>query len=551
MQSETATTAFEPKKHRQIEDSIVHGMNSFWVAADAEFDAGRKLLRKTLGETKRSPFLWAVGEPESESQFLVRMDALHRRFWKAESDKEQNGTGFVTCALESQLARLALTAYGFDLEMEFESQIDDCELASRPLDSQLSFVEYPLWRIASERSEIEPVRLIIQRMERLIRDCLDGDGWPEARLAKSIGLLTASWSRCCELLKFLGRQIDPDVYFLLCELNQQLFRMKRENGSLLFAEATGGLNCNSFKKCLRRNFSDSFLDKLRKGKKALRSTRQPAASSVSEWGQIGVLQAGWKPRSSKIGIAFGQQVVHLDVCHGDSLVQGECLPQLTINDRRSNVKSEIGVSAYLKFDYGELLELEIEYEGAIVQRQILFLAAHKLLFVNDVVSTIEPAKLRYVAEYPLGDNVEIVRESETNEFYLKREDSLNLVLPLALPEWKTQIDNAKVSFNENSFEISKSKSGNGFAMPIVIDLDCKRSLRPRTWRRLTVAEGMQVVDEDAAAAFRVQIGNDQWLFYRSVSQTGNRTFLGQNYADEFFVGKIDRNGEVKSLLEIE
>jgi hypothetical protein len=41
--------------------------------------------------------------------------------------------------------------------------------------------------------------------------------------------------------------------------------------------------------------------------------------------------------------------------------------------------------------------------------------------------------------------------------------------------------------------------------------------RPLTWRRITVAENLALVPREVAAAYRVQVGREQWLFYRSLA----------------------------------
>ena len=104
---------------------------------------------------------------------------------------------------------------------------------------------------------------------------------------------------------------------------------------------------------------------------------------------------------------------------------------------------------------------------------------------------------------------------------------------------------------KGQFQIEQSAFGCGMSVAFALDLDPKRSLKPRTWRRLTVAEKMRTVGSDEAVAYRLQIGKEQWLIYRTLAEKGNRTFLGQNYADDFFLGKIDIEGNVEAILEIE
>jgi hypothetical protein len=72
-----------------------------------------------------------------------------------------------------------------------------------------------------------------------------------------------------------------------------------------------------------------------------------------------------------------------------------------------------------------------------------------------------------------------------------------------------------------------------------------------TWRRLTVAESLNVVPADMAVGYRIQVGKSQWLIYRSLSPSRNRTVLGQNFSSEFVVARFLPTGKAETLLEIE
>ena len=51
--------------------------------------------------------------------------------------------------------------------------------------------------------------------------------------------------------------------------------------------------------------------------------------------------------------------------------------------------------------------------------------------------------------------------------------------------------------------------------------------------------------------YRVQVGKDQWLMYRSLSMPANRSVLGQNLSNECVVARFDQDGDVEPLVEIE
>lgn len=554
METEAVPNISPAKITASLVDSLVQQFVGFETICTDLLAQRRKMLRAILGKSNRSPFLWGVGSQNGSVDFVDAVQWMHGKVWQSRDlpAPPQGSIQLFGSRLREDLAAIALAAYGGDASFYDGVDADETDLLSRPVESQLRCVELPLWKkLIAESDDDEPASFLLHSMEEIVKHCLDADGWPESRIIADAAVLAASWCRCCDMFKFAGLQMDPDAYFMLCELNQQLVRLSRDDGSLLLGEYSGGLNCNSFKKALSRNFSTSFLSQLKRRKKASRRTREPATCSISEWGQVGVLQSKWKLGGNKVAVAFGDQRLKMDVSNGASLVCGDCTPEISINGVPQSIESEIGVSGFLRFDKCDYLELEMEFEAAVVQRQLLFFAKDKLLFLNDVVTTKEASQIEYRNTLGLGSGFELLRETENNEFYLKNGDVYSLVLPLSMPEWKTERSDTSVEFNVESFAVSRQADGLGFSTPIVFDLNPKRSQKPRTWRRLTVAENMQTVGDDAAAAYRVQIGRDQWLFYRSVSERGNRTFMGQNYADEFFVGSIDCDGNVVPLVEIE
>ena len=87
--------------------------------------------------------------------------------------------------------------------------------------------------------------------------------------------------------------------------------------------------------------------------------------------------------------------------------------------------------------------------------------------------------------------------------------------------------------------------------PLFFDLDRRRMARPCTWRRLTVAESLAIQPDEVAVGYRVAVGKEQWLIYRSLAEKANRTLLGHNLSTEMLVAQFHRSGEVEPLLEIE
>ena len=100
-------------------------------------------------------------------------------------------------------------------------------------------------------------------------------------------------------------------------------------------------------------------------------------------------------------------------------------------------------------------------------------------------------------------------------------------------------------------ELRQTTAGQRLFAPLFIDLDRSRFRRRMTWRQLTVAESLTPVPPDMAVGFRVAIGDQQWIIYRSLAARGNRTLLGHNLATESLIARFGKDGEVTSIVEIE
>ena len=108
-----------------------------------------------------------------------------------------------------------------------------------------------------------------------------------------------------------------------------------------------------------------------------------------------------------------------------------------------------------------------------------------------------------------------------------------------------------MKLNDGNLCLKQSQTGRGLFAGLLFDLNPARSIRPRTWRQLTVAESLEIVPRDLAVGLRVNIGLQQWVFYRVVAQSGNRTFLGENFNDDFFAGVFESDGSVRGIMMIE
>jgi hypothetical protein len=204
-----------------------------------------------------------------------------------------------------------------------------------------------------------------------------------------------------------------------------------------------------------------------------------------------------------------------------------------------------------KCDYLELA-LPLSH-GLRLERQILLAHRDRLLYAADMILSSDgsPRSLSHQLELPLAEGVTWRSEDQTRDGLLKCGKRSFAVLPLGLKEWRADPRGGRLDTDNSMLALSMEATGQAICCPLLIDLDRERSLEERTWRQLTVGESLQIVPCDAAVGYRAQSGADQWLFYRSLGPTGNRTVLGQNIAGEFYAGRLKPSGKFVEWIEIE
>jgi hypothetical protein len=149
--------------------------------------------------------------------------------------------------------------------------------------------------------------------------------------------------------------------------------------------------------------------------------------------------------------------------------------------------------------------------------------------------------------------------TDSTEIFFQPDKSKSLplfrVFPLALPEWKrtekTGIVTGTLGIEESTLVLRQQSSGISMFAPLFFDFDANRSGSQYTWRHLTVGENMKKVPDDQAVGYRVQMDKEQFLLYRSMTPSANRTVLGHNLIDDFCFARFFPETGVETLIAVE
>ena len=445
---------------------------------------------------------------------------------------------------------------------EFINHLPHITLEEDPLANQVLGCEAALTvaRLFNSYEELAPLaKAAINKWADSIDQLLDGDGWINARYWTLMRPLLACWTRCSMIADSLKLKLPKERRLQLEWLIRQALRSTRKDGLQLLVTPRQEFGMKKFWLAAVDQFGDKE-DRLAaatilKTPELANGTRKsdvPEFSGISEWAGTAVMRQSWQRNAPKIAVVFNDRQVHIEIENRKSLVTDFTLPMLSFDNTILEVESDIEVACWHSDDDVDYLELEIHYSNDVVlQRQILLARDDEFAFLADAVCSPNPGLLHYTARYPVSSDMSLMNETETNELYIKDKSIRALVLPLSVPEWQIEKSRNACHNDGQSWTIEQQVNDQYLYAPMFIDLNSRRSKKPRTWRHLTVAEKLDIIHNDSVRGYRVQIGKEQWVFFRSLAPVASRTFLGQNVNCEFFAARFDQYGETEELLSID
>jgi hypothetical protein len=273
---------------------------------------------------------------------------------------------------------------------------------------------------------------------------------------------------------------------------------------------------------------------------------------------MAVLRPGWGACDARLTVDYSSHRLRTELVRGrTTLWSGDWQPEVRLDGELLEPASRWENLCWVSDDDADYLELEQRLSGgARVQRHVLLAREDRFLFVADAVLCKGRAAIAYRGSVPLTAAVCFTAAAETHEGFLTSHGGRRrhaLVLPLTSPEWRGAGPRSDgLALDEGRLVLRQSAAqARALFAATFIDVAPRRSLRPATWRSLTVAEDRRIVARDRAVGYRVQVGAQQWLFYRSLGKRGSRTLLGHHLVTEFLAARFRRNGQVEPIMEIE
>ena len=275
-------------------------------------------------------------------------------------------------------------------------------------------------------------------------------------------------------------------------------------------------------------------------------------------GKLAVMMPKWSVGRARIHVDYHDEQVRCEIFHGKKpMITGAIKNDLSIS---GEVQRPIGAwEEVCEYSDEDVHYLEIEQDwsgGAVLQRQFVLMRKDRcVLFADAVIPKKENndlGEISYQCRLPISDSTSVKQEPDVRELFFAEGNRKSLGIPLAASEWRIGPTSCDWSVSaDHHLVLSCSGSGRLYT-PIWFDFARRRFARKRTWRQLTVVDQLRIVDRHEAAGYRVQVGSEQWMIYRSLYGQRTRTVLGKHLIADFYCAKFDAgSGSFSEIITVD
>ncbi|MGQ9770666.1 MAG: hypothetical protein ACUVQG_08940 [Thermogutta sp.] len=272
-------------------------------------------------------------------------------------------------------------------------------------------------------------------------------------------------------------------------------------------------------------------------------------------------------RSLRAEIVWGKHNWHWTLSGTALLFSGEWVTRVTCDGRELLPRTPW--REVCRFDDRQVRHREYEQRltgGVRYQRQITLCPSDNLVILGEAFLSSRSTAWEYVSRLKLAPGVCLSAASKTHEYQMAAGISDGVILPLALPEWKVPGETSGLVTEDSHLIARYVTTGRSFFFPLCLVLWKKErqsadqavsadrsggKMPTVTWRELTVSECLHKAPPDEAVAYRIQVEDRQWLFYRSLTAPANRAVLGHNLISESLLARFTTRGQVIPLVEVE
>ncbi|MGB7323873.1 MAG: hypothetical protein WBD31_03310 [Rubripirellula sp.] len=266
--------------------------------------------------------------------------------------------------------------------------------------------------------------------------------------------------------------------------------------------------------------------------------------------KLAIMLPDWDIQKSRTHIDYSGEHILIEIFAGrNKVIDGAWHSTIEINGEEQQPTGPWSEICEYTDDDVHFIELEQPWTGGILlQRHVMHVREDRCVHLADAivpnpddaaVGTDEFRSIRYMSRIPMAENIEADPEPETREVFLNDGRRSAMVLPISACEWRVGPTAATLKTSEDGHLVFASEGKGRLYSPLWIDCSQRRFKRKRTWRQLTVVDNLRLCRNDEAVGYRIQVGSEQWMIYRTLGEPKTRSVLGKHLIADFFASRFD------------
>ena len=452
--------------------------------------------------------------------------------------------------------------------LHFVNSVDAASDEDLTADQRLVVVGELPWRVGTLFHSVQGAKELRQRgraeFERQIQEYTDTDGTPFAALLERLPEWIAAFTR---FLTWGGRfgvatwKGDPSTRYQ--QLLIRVIYMLDANTRLPFATDKGDLLESMTTSATQSGLSDSepaakLLKKYLKARQSDGKGRSAVkgrldCSSQSDWSRVAIARSKCCVASDQFTVLHHLPTLQVSLgLAGQPLFEGPWSLELSVNNKAVKVEGDWSCSCWNSDRDGDYIEYEIELAGGVRVTRVLFLSrSDQFLICLEYAVAKEGSEVELESRLPLAEGWKSRAATDSREWKLKRKKQKVRALPLYLPD-DPVLSAAGAMGADGDNLVTEVRGIKTACSAVLLSWDSSVDRSYADWRSLTVTEEQREVSPAGATAFRLRLGDRQWLIYRRLNDsTELQSVIGYHSGHETAIGYFGEDGELEPLLLVE
>ncbi|TWU31022.1 hypothetical protein [Novipirellula artificiosorum] len=285
-----------------------------------------------------------------------------------------------------------------------------------------------------------------------------------------------------------------------------------------------------------------------------------------EKAKLAMMLPEWDVRRGRTHLQYAQRENRLEIFAGRSLVvSGRVETSIEADGQSQSPDGDWAFVCEYTDDDVHYIEIEQPWTaGLVLQRQLMLVREDRCLLFADAVlpKKVLPknsgpqdqasTQINYTARLPLCEAIRVEPNEGTREIFLSDRKRRAIVFPLSASEWNVGPTPAAICESPDGHLVISAQGEGALYTPVWFDFQSRRFRRDRTWRQLTIADERRICEPREAVGYRVQMGSEQWLVYRSLGPRRCRSVLGKHLIADFFAARFEMSdGNYDELVTVD